>query len=389
MTDAPEGPKRPARRRGLSTQMKVALIGAAGALLAAIVSIVGPILFGGERVNTGPPLATPSLTVSSANSPSTPLGNILSGKPDIVEFAIPTPDDRLGGITEGPDGALWFTQGQTNRIGRMTTAGHFTEYSVPTPNALPTRITSGPDGALWFTEQGANKIGRISRDGAFTEFPTPSKMPNPLAPVRNGAGVSGIAAGPDGALWFTESLADKIGRVTTKGVITEYPLPGVSKSYLHPTGIAAGADGGVWFVETLGAKIGRIDPGSGDFKEFLLPAQGGFYVAALANIARGPDGAQWFTNSGRVGRISATGDVSQFPAGFVETQSEIVQGSDGALWFTETTADKVARMTTSGEVMEFSLPTPSAEPTAISAGPDKGLWFMENATNKIGRIALP
>jgi hypothetical protein len=34
----------------------------------------------------------------------------------------------------------------------------------------------------------------------------------------------GIATGPDGALWFTELLGKKIGRITTAGVIAEFPL---------------------------------------------------------------------------------------------------------------------------------------------------------------------
>jgi streptogramin lyase len=34
----------------------------------------------------------------------------------------------------------------------------------------------------------------------------------------------GITTGPDGALWFTEQNASKIGRITTAGVITEFPL---------------------------------------------------------------------------------------------------------------------------------------------------------------------
>src|SRR5207248_6214937 len=35
----------------------------------------------------------------------------------------------------------------------------------------------------------------------------------------------GIAAGPDGALWFTESDAHRIGRITTAGAISEFSLP--------------------------------------------------------------------------------------------------------------------------------------------------------------------
>ena len=35
----------------------------------------------------------------------------------------------------------------------------------------------------------------------------------------------GIASGPDGALWFTELAANRIGRITTSGSLTEYPVP--------------------------------------------------------------------------------------------------------------------------------------------------------------------
>jgi hypothetical protein len=56
----------------------------------------------------------------------------------------------------------------------VTTAGAFTEYSIPMPNSAPMGITVGPDGALWFTETGANKIGRITKHGLVTEFSIPT-----------------------------------------------------------------------------------------------------------------------------------------------------------------------------------------------------------------------
>jgi streptogramin lyase len=61
------------------------------------------------------------------------------------------------------------------------------QYSVPTAGSGPLGIAAGPDGALWFTEQSGNRIGRITTGGVFTEFPTSSSSP------------LGIAAGPDGA----------------------------------------------------------------------------------------------------------------------------------------------------------------------------------------------
>jgi virginiamycin B lyase len=97
-----------------------------------------------------------------------------------------------GGIVSGPDGALWFANGTTNSIGRITTDGTITDFTDP--NALVNgSITAGPDGALWFAEANINverwAIGRITTDGTITNFTDPSiGMPN------------GITAGPDGAV---------------------------------------------------------------------------------------------------------------------------------------------------------------------------------------------
>jgi photosystem II stability/assembly factor-like uncharacterized protein len=44
-----------------------------------------------------------------------------------------------------------------------------TEFAVPTAGSAPTSIAAGPDGALWFTERGTNKIGRYAL-GLTTSF---------------------------------------------------------------------------------------------------------------------------------------------------------------------------------------------------------------------------
>jgi hypothetical protein len=45
--------------------------------------------------------------------------------------------------------------------GRTRRSGVITEFPVPTANSYPTGITAGADGAIWFTENNANKIGRL------------------------------------------------------------------------------------------------------------------------------------------------------------------------------------------------------------------------------------
>src|SRR5439155_13703357 len=115
-------------------------------------------------------------------------------------------------------------------------AKRITEYPIPTRASLPYGIADGPDGNLWFTETVANKVGRSTTDGAMTEYPVPTAHSYP----------SFIAAGPDSNVWFTELMGNKIGRITAGGVITEYPLPTAGSC---PEGITAGPDGNLWFTE--------------------------------------------------------------------------------------------------------------------------------------------
>src|ERR1700710_2807272 len=56
-----------------------------------------------------------------------------------------------------------------------------------------------------------------------------------------GAGLGGIAAGPDGTLWIAETSVDRIARVTTAGVVTEVAA-GITPGGAPPR-IAAGPGG--------------------------------------------------------------------------------------------------------------------------------------------------
>ena len=110
----------------------------------------------------------------------------------------------------GRQGALFYFSVVLALAALATPAAAVTEFPVPTAVSQPAGITVGPDGALWFTEENGHKIGRITTAGAITEFPT----------LTNPSGPSEITAGPDGALWFTEFAANppQIGRITTAGV---------------------------------------------------------------------------------------------------------------------------------------------------------------------------
>jgi streptogramin lyase len=83
------------------------------------------------------------------------------GTNTVVQRLTIAPGGFAWGITAGPDGNVWFTEADGNRLGRLTTGGSITEYPLPTANVGPYFITGGPDGNLWFTENLGNRIGRM------------------------------------------------------------------------------------------------------------------------------------------------------------------------------------------------------------------------------------
>jgi virginiamycin B lyase len=68
---------------------------------------------------------------------------------------------------------------------RTAVAQTITEFPIPTefPVAAAT-IAAGPDGALWFTAHGRHKIGRITTTGEFTEFLLPTPNDAAWAPLE-------------------------------------------------------------------------------------------------------------------------------------------------------------------------------------------------------------
>lgn len=248
------------------------------------------------------------------------------------------------GIAEGPDGALWLTDWGDGQILRVSVGGQITTYSlVPYDLGEPQGIAAGPDRALWFADDGFyGAIGRIDLSGHISIY---------KQGLSQGVTIQGITLGPDGALWFAESTGDRIGRITVKGKITEFSA-----------GITAGSE--------------------------------------PYSIVTGPDGALWFTElqGGRIGRITIKGKVSEYSRGITpaENPNGIAAGPDGALWFTESqgayfyraTDARIGRITTSGKITEYLVPTSKSGPTGIVQGPDGNMWFVETGKNRLGRVDL-
>ena len=238
-----------------------------------------------------------------------------------------------------------------------------TSFAIPLVAIVqPQGITTGSDGNLWFTESAARAIGRMTTAGTLTQFTlpeAPSPAGSPAGTARTPVEPEAITAGPDGALWFTTD-SSLIGRISSDGTITEFPASGLGSS---TSAIVTGPDGALWFTGIPG-EIGRITT-AGKLTEYALPqisppagsAPGTSGTEALATgITVGPDGALWFGGvPDEVGRITTAGVVTELAAGSGTTPDAITTGPDGALWFTGS-SNQVGRITTAGVVTEYSAP---------------------------------
>ena len=156
----------------------------------------------------------------------------MGGAQTITEFPVMTAGSQPVGITAGPDGNLWFTEFGVGKIGRITTAGTVTEFPAA---GNPQLITVGSDGNLWFTEQTVYKIGRMTTAGRLHRLPDSD---------AGGAHRHRRRTGREPLV--LRSQRRKIGRITTAGVVTEFPIP----SGGTPAHIAAGPDGNLWFTNS-------------------------------------------------------------------------------------------------------------------------------------------
>jgi virginiamycin B lyase len=122
----------------------------------------------------------------------------------VVEYAVHDSNSRPVWIAAAADGGAWFTEPWSNRIGRITPAGAIAEFPVSTLlgvaaggfgtflSVQPWDIVQAPDGDLWFTELNANRIGRMTPRGAVHEL----QLPRPTG---------ALAFAADGGLWYTSA----------------------------------------------------------------------------------------------------------------------------------------------------------------------------------------
>ena len=255
-----------------------------------------------------------------------------------------------------------------------------------TPSSRVGVIRSSP-GALYGSHL-PDGVVRIALDGTQVEVAVgvPQCDPPSLAPPLK---IDDLAVAGDGTLWTMSNCGlGFAGRTRSPGAVVarwtqDAGNLGRTLVAAFPTDVAAAQDGSLWLAgrdvdEPAQGAIWRVTQDLA-ISRFPIPGAG-----TTSGLAVGPDGNIWFTEgSARIGRLSPTGAVVQFDLPSPDRRPGFVTaGADGNLWFTESSADGsaswVGRATPAGVITEFPIFTSSPlGPARITAGPDGNVWFVE------------
>jgi streptogramin lyase len=205
-------------------------------------------------------------------------------------------------------------------------------------SSLGESVITDPTGRVWFSEGGGG-LYEPSDDG-LRIHPNHSRIVS-VDPANDQMRVYDIPGDRNevigllwdkgrGLLWFAEggrigggaitSLDPTAAALDPQAGYQRYLLPDRTS---YPAHLALDDAGGIWFTEFLGNRVGRLDPDSGAIVELPLPARRGqsqpakvFNTGGPWQIAIGPDGAAWFTESFdlSVGRIDVERVLGGDPA---------------------------------------------------------------------------
>jgi virginiamycin B lyase len=236
-----------------------------------------------------------------------------------------------------------------------------------------------------------NAIGSlvVSDTATFTEYPLPTAGSEPYD-----------LAYADGALWFTERLGNRIGRLdVTTGDIVEFPIPTANS---EPTGIAVADNGDVWFCLRAGNGLARLTPDSGQIQVYTY-AKSNAGLEDLALDQRNPaDIHVWMTASAlnkvvefafKSGNPVFTSVDTSSPVETFRRPLGIVVDPTGIPWVSVNESNAILRYApgTLSLWRPYRLPTPNAGPGQLVFRPNGTIWefwFVEINSQKVGQLRV-
>jgi virginiamycin B lyase len=310
---------------------------------------------------------------SSRASPTRPATDTPAASSELMvrEFDVPAgshPHD----VSPAADGGIWYTGQHVGVLGHLDPAtGEVREIRLGDGSG-PHGVITGPDGAAWITDGGLNAIVRV--DPATDEvglFPLPGD--------RSDADLNTAVFDPSGNLWFT-GQSGVYGRLEpASGQVTVYDAP----EGRGPYGIAAAPNGDVWYASLAGSHIARIDPATGkaSIVEPPTPEQG-------ARRVWSDSGGRIWVSEWNAGRLAvhdpATGRWQEWPLPGDGPMAYAVFVDDrDVVWLTDFGANAIVRFDPVSESFtSVDLPSDNASVRQLHGRPGE-VWGAESGADKL------
>lgn len=243
-------------------------------------------------------------------------------------------------------------------------------WDVPTKGAKPYAMAISPDGSIWFTEEMANKIGRLNpKTGEFKEFPLTEEK---------AVGPHGLAADRDGNIWFAASSGGFIGKLEpSTGKVAVFKMPETRAT--DPESLAFDSKGALWFTVQNANMVGKLEPASGAITLQQVPSENARPTGILVLKRGNPVFAE--PGAGKIGYIVPdTFDIREFslPPG-TRSRRLALAADENTLYFTDYTGGNLGKLDISiGALIMFPTPGGSdASPYGLTITPDGTVWYCE------------
>lgn len=159
-------------------------------------------------------------------------------------------------IRAAPDGAIWMSELQGNRLVRVDPEGAVKTWVMPTPWSGPRRLDVDPRGMVWIPEYAANRLARFDpATERFDEWTLPVDATAPYI-ARHDAGRN--------AVWIGTGAADMVFRFDVETQrFRAYRLPSHDQLVRHL--VVDDATGDIWLAPgsspgTVAARVVRLRP---------------------------------------------------------------------------------------------------------------------------------
>jgi streptogramin lyase len=98
----------------------------------------------------------------------------------------------------------------------------------------------------------------------------------------------------------------------------------------------------------------------------------------------GLEGNMWLTEQdvNKIARVTPTGKVTEYSVTLAEPQ-QIATGPEGQLWYTSGIKEEIDKMTPSGTVTKYTIPGRAVD---LTAGPDGNIWYVDREKNTVVRL---